>query len=96
MKLPGVTLVSQFMNGTHLAVHFEKRQHVFFTNDTVIAMNPAKITLTDFSELCNRAYNFGAFARTLLYSVVTRYLTRNIYWVSAGLTTFFPRPILRQ
>ncbi|XP_023159393.1 uncharacterized protein LOC101459168 [Ceratitis capitata] len=58
-----------------LAIHLENGQCVFFTNDTAIdrAINPPKTTLTAFFELCNRADDFGAFARTLLYSQVLRY-----------------------
>ncbi|XP_050066554.1 uncharacterized protein LOC126555710 [Aphis gossypii] len=53
-----------------LAIHLETDQRVFFTNETAIdrAINPPKTTLTAFFELCNRADDFGAFARTLLYS----------------------------
>ncbi|XP_044575246.1 uncharacterized protein LOC123259048 [Cotesia glomerata] len=60
-----------------LAVHLENDQHVYFTNETAIdrAINPPKTTLTEFFELCNRADDFGAFARTLLYSQVPRYFT---------------------
>ncbi|XP_044595144.1 uncharacterized protein LOC123272415 [Cotesia glomerata] len=60
-----------------LAVHLENGQRVYFTNETVIdrAINPPKTTLTEFFELCNRADDFGAFARTLLYSQVPRYFT---------------------
>ncbi|XP_044591454.1 uncharacterized protein LOC123269683 [Cotesia glomerata] len=60
-----------------LAIHHENGQRVFFTNETAIdrAINPPKTTLTAFSELCNRADDFGAFARTLLYSQVPRYFT---------------------
>ncbi|CAH1099330.1 unnamed protein product [Psylliodes chrysocephalus] len=40
----------------HLAVHLENGQRVYFTNDTALdrAINPPKITLTEFFELCNR------------------------------------------
>ncbi|GBP91904.1 hypothetical protein EVAR_89855_1 [Eumeta japonica] len=60
-----------------LAIHLENGQRVFFTNETAIdrAINPPKTTLTAFFELCNRADDFGAFARTLLYSQVPRYFT---------------------
>ncbi|XP_044596944.1 uncharacterized protein LOC123273568, partial [Cotesia glomerata] len=60
-----------------LAVHLENGQRVFFTNETAIdrAINPPKTTLTAFFELCNRADDFGAFARTLHYSQVPRYFT---------------------
>ncbi|XP_055932759.1 uncharacterized protein LOC129962790 [Argiope bruennichi] len=60
-----------------LAIHLENGQRVFFTNETAIdrAINPPKTTLTAFFELCNRADDFGAFARTLLYSQVQRYFT---------------------
>ncbi|KAL4132861.1 hypothetical protein QTP88_009943 [Uroleucon formosanum] len=60
-----------------LAVHLENGQRVFFTNETAIdrAINIPKTTLTYFFELCNRADDFGAFARTLLYSQVLRYFT---------------------
>ncbi|XP_044586007.1 uncharacterized protein LOC123266044 [Cotesia glomerata] len=60
-----------------LAVHLENGQRVYFTNETAIdrAINPPKTTLTEFFELCNRADDFGAFARTLLYSQVSRYFT---------------------
>lgn len=59
------------------AVHLENGQRVFFTNKTVVdrAINPTKTTLTEFLELCNRTDDFGAFARTLLYSQVPRYFT---------------------
>ncbi|XP_044575177.1 uncharacterized protein LOC123258986 [Cotesia glomerata] len=61
----------------HLAIHLENGQRVFFTNETAIdrAINPPKTTLTAFFELCNRADDFGSFARTLLYSQVPRYFT---------------------
>ncbi|XP_044582624.1 uncharacterized protein LOC123263704 [Cotesia glomerata] len=60
-----------------LAIHLENGQRIFFTNETAIdrAINPPKTTLTAFFELCNRADDFGAFARTLLYSQVPRYFT---------------------
>uniref|UniRef100_W8AK89 Uncharacterized protein n=1 Tax=Ceratitis capitata TaxID=7213 RepID=W8AK89_CERCA len=60
-----------------LAIHLENGQRVFFTNETAIdrAINPPKTTLTAFFELCNRADDFGAFARLLLYSQVPRYFT---------------------
>ncbi|CAF4944006.1 unnamed protein product [Pieris macdunnoughi] len=60
-----------------LAVHLENGQRVFFTNETAIdrAVNPPKTTLTEFFELCNRVDDFGAFARTLLYSQVPCYFT---------------------
>ncbi|XP_044575237.1 uncharacterized protein LOC123259041 [Cotesia glomerata] len=60
-----------------LAIHLENGQRVFFTNETAIdrAINPPKTTLTAFFELCNRADDFGSFARTLLYSQVPRYFT---------------------
>ncbi|XP_044595860.1 uncharacterized protein LOC123272904 [Cotesia glomerata] len=60
-----------------LAIHLKNGQRVFFTNETAIdrAINPPKTTLTAFFELCNRADDFGAFARTLLYSQVPRYFT---------------------
>ncbi|XP_044596943.1 uncharacterized protein LOC123273567 [Cotesia glomerata] len=60
-----------------LAIHLENGQRVFFTNETAIdrAINPPKTTLTAFFELCNRADDFGAFARTLHYSQVPRYFT---------------------
>ncbi|GBP12603.1 hypothetical protein EVAR_10263_1 [Eumeta japonica] len=60
-----------------LAIHLENGQRLFFTNETAIdrAVNPPKTTLTEFFEFCNRADDFGAFARTLLYSQVRRYIT---------------------
>jgi hypothetical protein len=53
----------------HLAVHLENGQHVYFTSKTVIdcAINPPKITLTEFFELCNHADTFGDLAQTILY-----------------------------
>ncbi|XP_072400392.1 uncharacterized protein [Diabrotica undecimpunctata] len=61
----------------HLAVHLENGQRVFFTNETMIdrATNPPKTILTAFFELCNSMDDFGAFARTLLYSQVPQYFT---------------------
>ncbi|XP_055910503.1 uncharacterized protein LOC129944866 [Eupeodes corollae] len=62
---------------THLAVHLENGQRVYFTSETAFdcAISPPKTTLTEFFELCNRADAFGAFTRTLLYSEVPRYFT---------------------
>jgi hypothetical protein len=61
----------------HLVVHLENSQRVYFMSETTIdrAINPPKTTLTEFFELCNHTNNFGAFARTILYSEVQRYFT---------------------
>ncbi|XP_055903960.1 uncharacterized protein LOC129939820 [Eupeodes corollae] len=62
---------------THLAVHLENDQRLYFTSETAFdcAISPPKITLSEFFELCNRADAFGAFTRTLLYSEAPRYFT---------------------
>lgn len=51
---------------THLAVHLENGQRVYFTeqNAAQIALRPPVTTLTDFFDLCHR----DDFAKTLLYS----------------------------
>ena len=63
----------------HLATRLENGVRVSFTNETAIehAMSPPITTLAEFSELCNHADTFGAFARILLHSEVPRYFTWN-------------------
>jgi hypothetical protein len=62
---------------THLAVHLENGQRVYFTNETAIdrAGSPPRTTLTEFFDLCNRKDAFGTFAQTLIYSDIPRYFT---------------------
>lgn len=58
---------------THLAVHLENNQRVYFTRETAhnVLENPRKTTLTAFFELCQS----DDFAKTLLYCQVAAYYT---------------------
>ncbi|AEE09607.1 putative DNA helicase [Cotesia vestalis bracovirus] len=60
---------------THLAVHLENGQRVYFTasNATQRAETPPATTLTSFFAICQS----DQFARTLLYSEMPRYYTWN-------------------
>lgn len=60
----------------HLAVHLENGQRVYFTTENVVerAAQPPATTLTAFFSLCE----IDDFAKTLLYSEVPRYFTRNV------------------
>lgn len=60
---------------THLALHLENGQRVYFTaaNAAQRAQNPPATTLTSFFRICQS----DTFARTLLYSEMPRYYTWN-------------------
>lgn len=55
---------------THLAIHLENGQHVYFTEQNAAerAVTPPKTTLTDFFRLCQQQNDYGRFAKTLLYA----------------------------
>lgn len=61
----------------HLAVHLEKAQSVYFTEQNILqrALEPPKTTLTEFFTLCQKSDVFGQFAQTLLYGDVLSYFT---------------------
>ncbi|GFX41097.1 ATP-dependent DNA helicase [Trichonephila clavipes] len=74
-RLPGFPLHEIYSTVTHLAVHLENGQRVFFNENTIQdkILSPPKTTLTSFFHLCQN----DTFARTLLNSEVPRYYTWN-------------------
>lgn len=60
---------------THLAVHIENGQRVYFTEETALqrAQTPPKTTLTEFFVLSNRTDDVGRFAKTIKYCDVATY-----------------------
>lgn len=64
---------------THLAIHLENGQRVYFTEQNAAerAVTPPKTTLTDFFRLCQQQDVYGRFAKTLLYAEVPTYFTWN-------------------
>lgn len=62
---------------THLAIHLENGQRVYFTDQNAAARaeSPPKTTLTEFFTLCQQDTVYGRFAKTLLYSDVPTYFT---------------------
>ncbi|XP_073835848.1 uncharacterized protein, partial [Musca autumnalis] len=65
----------RFPTVTHLAVHLENGQRVYFTEANAIqrAQTPPPTTLTSFFSICQS----DSFARTLLYTDMPRYYTWN-------------------
>lgn len=64
---------------THLAIHLENGQRVYFNEQNAIerALTAPKTTLTEFFELCKLQNIYGQFARTLLYSEIPTYFVWN-------------------
>ena len=71
----GLPLHESYPTVTHLAVHLENGQRVYFTeqNFQERMATPRRTTRTAFFELCQTDY----FAKTLLYAEVPRYYTWN-------------------
>lgn len=74
-RLLGLPLHERYPTVTHLAVHLENGQRVYFTeqNFQERMATPPRTTLTAFFELCQT----DNFAKTLLYAEVPRYYTWN-------------------
>ena len=67
----GFPIHGRYPTVTHLAVHLENGQRVYFTEETAhtVSESPPETTLTAFFKLCAT----DAFARTLLYNSVPSY-----------------------
>lgn len=72
-RIFGFPLHERYPTVTHLDVHLENGQRVYFNENNLIdrIANPPKTTLTEFFELCK----IDTFAKTLLYSEVPKYFT---------------------
>lgn len=75
-RLLSFPLHERYPSVTHLAVHLENGERIYFNehNFENRMSNPPKTTLTAFFELCRT----DDFAKTLLYPEVPRYFTWNI------------------
>lgn len=74
-RILGFNIHERYPPVTHLAVHLENGQRVYFTKETAHknAINPPITTLTSFFQLCQT----DEFAKTLFYPDVPKYFTFN-------------------
>lgn len=74
-RILGFDIHERFPTVTHLSVHLENGQRVYFTEENAAqkAMNPPNTTLTAFFNLCAT----DKFAKTLLYNEVPQFYTWN-------------------
>lgn len=74
-RILGFSVHERFPTITHLAVHLENGQRVYFneSNAAEKAKNPEDTTLTAFFKLCEK----DSFAKTLFYHEVPKYFTWN-------------------
>lgn len=74
-RILGFQIHERYPSVTHLAVHLENGQRVYFTekNAKEKANDPPKTTLTEFFKLCQK----DEFAATLLYHEIPKYYSWN-------------------
>lgn len=74
-RILGFDIHERFPTVTHLSVHLENGQRIYFTEENALqkAIDPPNTTLTAFFQLCAT----DEFAKTLLYNEVPQYYTWN-------------------
>lgn len=75
-RIFGFSVHERYPTVTHLSVHLENLQRVYFNDENMreVSQNPRDTTLTAFFKLCRD----DQFARTLLYNEVPYFFTWNV------------------